>query len=102
TQVDAWLPWGLDAKPQAALAALNAPRLERALGHIADALGLSVDTESGTKFANHDGLKLVNQYDATGAPIDCTTLLRACNELHLASASPRASHSRSHPHGRGE
>jgi len=54
----------------------NAPRLERGLCGVADALGLSADVEPGTKFANHDGLKLLNQYDGTGAKVDCTTLLR--------------------------
>ncbi len=76
TQVDAWLPFALDARPQSALAALNAPRLEGALTAVGQALGLPVDTESGTKFANHEGLRLVNQIDGSGAPLDCTTLLR--------------------------
>jgi len=70
TQSDIWLPFTLRGGPQAELAALNAPRLERALRAMASHSELSFSFEEITQFALNDGFHLANRKNEEGDPLD--------------------------------
>jgi hypothetical protein len=70
TQSDIWLPFTLRGAPQAELAALNAPRLERALRSLCSGTKLNFSFEEISPFALNYGFRLDNRKNREGGPID--------------------------------
>lgn len=74
TQIDAWMEYTIDAKPQPDVHRMNAPRLEAALAAIQRRTGIVPATEP-TRFAVPDITGLHNQRYSDGEPVDCSILL---------------------------
>lgn len=74
TQVDAWMEYTIDAKPQPEVHRMNAPRLEAALIELQRRTGIIPVTEP-TRFAVPDITGLRNQRYSDGQPVDCSILL---------------------------
>ncbi len=68
TRADVWLPFALTARPQAAVASLNAPRLRAALEAIEAIVGQPGYGED-TRFAHIDGYELRN-HEVRGEVLD--------------------------------
>jgi hypothetical protein len=70
TQSDVWLPFTLRRRPQAELASLNAPRLERALRAVCSRTKLNFGFEEISRFAVNYGFRLHNRQNEQGDPLD--------------------------------
>jgi len=77
TQVDAWMEFTIDARPQQRVHRLNAPRLEAALRAIQQRTGITPDTTDPTRFAVPEPTRLRNQFYEDGEPVDCGILLES-------------------------
>lgn len=85
TQVDDWMEYTIDARPQMRVHRLNAPRLEAALRAIRQRTGIAPHTEP-TRFAVPEPTRLRNAFYDDGEPVDCGILLEDRQDSVLPEA----------------